>query len=131
MNTTAEALLPESCPAGLNWRLGVTRSRSWVCWICRAASVSALSAVIATGVSCRLSARRRAVTTISCATGSLTDASGGSLCAQAVGAPPIPAATNAATPHVMRTRVCAEKPAMRTSPLARDRYTSRCQAKVA
>jgi hypothetical protein len=64
MNTTDEALLPESCPAGLNCRLGVIRSRSWVCTICRFSSVSALKAEMATGVFCSVSSRRRAVTTM-------------------------------------------------------------------
>jgi hypothetical protein len=62
MKTTLAAVLPESCPAGLNCRLGVIRSRSPACRTSRSRSVSALKAEMAMGVSCRLSSTRRAVT---------------------------------------------------------------------
>ena len=64
MNTCAAELLPVSVPYEWNWMFGATLSRSVVLTICCLSSASALSAVTATGVSCRLSSRRRAVTTM-------------------------------------------------------------------
>src|SRR5690349_3601348 len=65
MNTCAAELLPVSVPYEWNWMLGATLSRSVVLITCWRSSEAALSAVMATGVSCRLSDRRRAVTMIS------------------------------------------------------------------
>ncbi len=89
MKTCAAELLPVSVPYEWNWMLGATLSRSVVLMICCLSSASALSAVTATGVSCRLSARRRAVTTmasrasLSSASGSACFVSGGA-CATAL-----------------------------------------------
>ena len=64
--------------------LGATLSRSVVATTCWRSSASALSAVIATGVSCRLSARRRAVTmTDSMASAPSVSVAGGGDCGHA------------------------------------------------
>ena len=74
----AAAVEPQPAPSGAITAFGTNASRSSVLVEPRASSMSPVTAVIASGVCCRFSSRKRAVTTIS------SSAPGGCGCACAV-----------------------------------------------
>src|SRR5688572_23446316 len=102
MNTCAAELFPVSVPYEWNCKFGATLSRSVVDTICRCSSASALRAVTATGVSWRLSRRRRAVTTMD---SSVSPSPGGAVACCATARPPagpISATPTTRTPVIRR-----------------------------